>query len=235
MRMNFISRFLGTFLDPGRTFRAIAAKPIWVDALIVLLIVIVLYNYLIAPIMQNDTLKLLEDNAAKLKDKWGEERYNRALERIKSGSRFLSAGIIAPVTYLIGLLFSALIVLGMGRLLSTQGGYLQVFSLLVHASFVDKVLGNGLRLLLILSRNSVMQTSTGLAIFFPTLEITSPAYVVLSQVDFFQLWLFGIFGLGLAYAFKFDVKKGLIISYTFWVLKSLLAIALGLLQLRLFQ
>ncbi len=233
--MNFISRFLGTFLDPGRTFRAIAAKPIWVDALIVLLIVIVLYNYLVAPIMQKDSLQIWEDNAAKLKDKWGEERYNQALERIKSGSRLLSAGVIVPVTYLIGLLFSALIVLGMGRLVSTQGSYLQVFSLLVHASFVDKVLGNGLRLLLILSRKSVMQTSTGLAIFFPTLEITSPAYVILSQVDFFQLWLFGIFGLGLAYAFKFDTKKGLFISYTFWVLKSLLAIALGLLQLRLFQ
>ncbi len=233
--MNFISRFFGTFLDPGRTFRAIAAKPIWVDALIVLLIVIVLYSYLIAPIMQKDSSQLWEDHAAKLKDRWGEERYNQALERIKSGSRLLSAGVIVPVTYLIGLLFSALIVLGMGRLASTQGSYLQVFSLLIHANFVDKVLGNGVRLLLVLSRKSVMQTSTGLAIFFPTLEVTSPAYVILSQVDFFQLWLFGIFGLGLAYAFKFDVKKGLFISYTFWVLKSLLAIGLGLLQLRLFQ
>ncbi len=233
--MNFGSRFLGTFLDPGRTFRAIANKPIWVDALVVLLIIVVLYSYIIAPILQKDTIKLWEDNAAKLKDKWGEERYNQALQRIKSGSRFLSAGIISPITYLIGLLFSALIVMGMSRLLSTQGSYLQVFSLLVHASFVDKVLGNGLRLLLILSRNSVVQTSTSLAIFFPTLEITSPAYVILSQVDFFQLWLFGIFGLGLSHAFKFDVKKGLVISYIFWALKSLLAIALGFLQQRIFQ
>lgn len=233
--MNFISRILGTFLDPGRTFRAIASKPIWVDALIVLLVVIVLYNYLVWPIMQKDSLKLWEDNATKLKDKWGEERYNQALARFKSGSQLLSAGIIVPVTYLIGLLFSTLIVLGMSRLVSTQGSYLQVFSLLVHASFVDKVLGNGIRLLLVLSRKSVMQTSTGLAIFFPKLEITSPAYVILCQVDFFQLWLFGIFGLGLAYAFKFDTKKGLFISYGFWVLKSLLAIALGLLQLRLFR
>jgi hypothetical protein len=233
--MNFINRFLGTFLDPGKTFRAIASKPIWVDALIVLLVVIVLYNFLVAPIMQKDSLKLWEDNAAKLKDKWGEERYNQALERIKSGSRLLSAGVIVPVTYLIGLLFSALIVLGMCRLVSTQGSYLQVFSLLVHASFVDKILGNAIRLLLILSRKTAIETSTGLAIFFPTLEITSPAYIILSQVDFFQLWLFGIFGLGLAYAFKFDLKKGLFISYTFWVLKSLLAIGLGLLQLRLLQ
>jgi hypothetical protein len=233
--MDFISRFFGTFFDPGRTFRAIAAKPIWVDALIVLLIVVVLYSYLVAPIMKKDTLQLWGDNAAKLKDKWGEERYNQALERIKSGSPLLSAGIIVPVTYLIGLLFSALIVLGMSRLMSTQGSYLQVFSLLVHASFVDKILGNGIRLLLILSRKTVLGTSTGLAIFFPTLEVTSSAYVILSQVDFFQLWLFGIFGLGLAYAFKFDTKKGLFISYTFWVLKSLLAVALGLLQLRLFQ
>ena len=84
-------------------------------------------------------------------------------------------------------------------------------------------------------KKSVIQTAIGLAIFFPTLEITSPAYVILSQVDFFQLWLFGIFGLGLACAFKFEIKKGLFISYAFWALKSLLAIGLGLLQLRLYQ
>jgi len=235
MKMDFFSRFTGIFFDPGKTFSAIAGRPVWVDALIVLLIAMILFNYLVFPFGQKDSLKLWEDNAAKFKEKWGEERYNQGLDRIRTSSRWLTSGVIIPATFLIGLLFSSLVILGMGRLLSTQGSYLQVFSSLVHASFVDKILGNGVRLLLILTRQSVMETSTGLAIFFPRLEITSSSYVVLNQVDFFQLWLFGIFGIGLAYAFKSSVKKGLFLSYLFWFLKSLLNIGIGLLQLQAFR
>lgn len=85
--MNFFSRFFGTFLDPGKTFKALAEKPIWVDALIVLLIVSATFSYLVAPFMQKDSLQMMEDNAAKLKQKWGEERYNQALQRTKSTSQ----------------------------------------------------------------------------------------------------------------------------------------------------
>jgi hypothetical protein len=230
--MNFFSRFFGTFSDPSRTFAALAEKPIWVDALIVLLIVSAAFSYLVAPYMQKDGLQMLEDNAAKLKQKLGEERYNQALERTKNTSQtrlLINSFALSPVTLLIILLFSSLIVLGLGRLVSTQGNYLRVFSVLLHANFVDKILGNALRLLLIFSRKSVMQTSTSLAIFFPKLEVTSVAYIVLGQFDFFQLWLFGIFGLGLAFVFKISPKKALVISYVFWFIKSLFNIAMGLL------
>lgn len=233
--MDFFSRLIGTFFDPGKTFRASTEKPVWVDALILVLILIVVFHYLVYPLTQKDSLKLLEDNAAKFKEKWGEERYNAALQRAKAGSRILSAGVIMPVYYLIGFLLSSLIVLGMGRLISVQGSYLQVFSLMLHANFVDKLLGNAVRLFLILTRKSVMQTSTGLSIFFPNLETTSTAYLVLSQVDFFQLWMFGIFGLGLSYAFKIEAKKGLFLSYLFWVIKYLLTIGLGIIRIRMFQ
>lgn len=230
--MSFIRRLTGTFFDPGRTLSAIAEKPVWVDALIVVLIAIFLFSYLGFPYGQKDGVKLLEDNATRLKAKWGEERYAQALERAKASPRLLTAGVIVPITSLIGFLFSSLIILGLGRLFSTHGNYLRVFSLLVHANFVDKLLGNGVRLLLILNRQSVVETSTGLALFFPGLEVTSPAYLILNQVDFFQLWLFGIFGLGLAFAFKLSPKKGLFLSYLFWALKTLLNIGIGLLQLR---
>ncbi len=233
--MGFLRRLTGIFVDPGLITSSITAKPVWVDALIVLLIILILFNYLVFPYGKKDSLKFFEDNEARLKAKWGEERYAQALERVKKSPRLLTATVIAPITYLIGLLFSSLIILGLGRLSSTQGSYLQVFSLLTHASFIDKLLGNAVRLLLILTRQSVLQTSTGLAIFFPALETTSPAYVILNQIDFFQLWLFGVFGLGLAHAFKVSPKKGLIVSYLFWALKTLLTISLSLLQLRAFQ
>lgn len=232
--MNFFSRFFGTFLDPGKTFKALAEKPIWVNALIVLLIVSAAFSYLVAPFMQKDSLQMMEDSAAKLKQKWGEERYNQALQRIKSTSQtglLIRSAVLSPVTLLIGFLFSSLIVFGLGRLFSTQGNYLQVFSIFLHANFVDKILGNALRLLLIFSRKSVMQTSTSIAVFFPKLEVTSTLYAVLSQFDFFQLWLFGIFGLGLASVFKINPKKALVISFGFWLIKSLFNIALNLLTM----
>jgi hypothetical protein len=232
--MNFFSRFFGTFFDPGRTFAALSEKPIWVNALIVLLIVSAAFSYLVAPFMQKDSLLMMEDNAAKLKQKWGEERYNQALQRTKSTSQtglLIRSAVLSPVTLLIGFLFSSLIVLGLGRLFSTQGNYLQVFSIFLHANFVDKILGNALRLLLIFTRKSVMQTSTSIAVFFPKLEVTSAVYAVISQFDFFQLWLFGIFGLGLASVFKINPKRAFIISFGFWLIKSLFYVALNLLTM----
>ncbi len=227
--MNFISRFLGTFFDPRRTFTALSEKPVWVDALIVLLIVVTVFSYLIAPYQRQDSVKLIEDSAAKMKQRFGEEGYNRALERAQSASLARTL-ILPPVFLLVGFLFSSLIILGLGRLTSTQGNYVQVFSALLHANFVDKVLGNAVRLGLILSRKSVMQTTISLAAFFPKLEVTSVAYIVLAQFDFFQLWLFGILGLGLASIFKISARKAMVISYGFWFLKSALYVGLGLLS-----
>lgn len=232
--MNFFNRFLGTFFDPGKTFRAVAERPIWVDALIAVLILVAVYNYLIAPYAQKDSLQMFEDRSVRLKEKWGEEGYNRALSRIQNPKPVLTLAMTL-VTYLIGFLFSALVLLGLGRLTSTEGHYLQVFSILLHANFVDKFLGNALRLFLVFSRKSVFQTSTSLAIFFPKMEVTSTAYAILSQVDFFQLWLFAILGIGLASVFKISQKKALFISYLFWVLKSLFSVALITLQMRAMQ
>jgi hypothetical protein len=233
--MSFSGRLTGTFFDPGRTFKGIAERPIWVDVLIVLLILISLYTYLIFPFGQKDSLRSLEDNAAKLKAKWGESRYASYLERIRGQDRSLTAFLVTPLTYLIGFLFSGLIILGMGRLVSTQGSYLQVFSSLLHANLVDKLLGNGLRLFLIAGRKSVLETSTGLPVFFPKLDIMSTAYALLGQVDLFQLWTFCLFGIGLAATFKISLKKGLVISFAFWLLKSGLALALLMLRTRQIQ
>jgi hypothetical protein len=233
--MNFFSRLLGTFFDPGRTFKAIAERPVWLDALVVILILMALYSYLVFPYGQKDSLAFLQDNAARLQQKWGETGYNSAVSRAKNQDRILTSLLMTPLTFLLGLLFSALIVLGMGRLLSTRGHYLQIFSSLLHAHFVDKLLGNALRTFLIFSRGSVIQTSTSLTVFFPKMEIASPVYSILSQVDFFQLWMFGLFGIGLASAFKINLRKALAISYAFWLLKTLLMIALALVRVRMLQ
>jgi len=233
--VSFGRRLAGTFFLPGRTFKALAERPLWVDALIVVLILISLYTYFIFPYGQKDNLRSMEENAAKLKGKWGETRYAGEVERIKVQNRSLHAFLVTPLTYLFVLLFSALIVLGTGSLVSTRGNYLQVFSMLLHANFVDKLLGNGLRLYLISRRGSAFQTPTSLAVLLPRPDAMPIACALLGQVDLFQLWTFCLFGIGLAAAFKINLRKGLIISFALWLLKSALAAAIIILRIRFVQ
>lgn len=232
--MNFFQRLQGIFFSPQPTLKAISEKSVWVDALIVLLVLIGLFSFLTAPYLQKDSLQIMKGNI-RMQERLGEENFNRMIERLENPSQSMvilqTFGII-PISFLVGLLFSSLIILVMGRFTSTEGKYVQVFSVLLHANFIDKILGNALRLILIFTRKSIMQTTTSLALFFPRLEVTSSAYLVLTQLDFFQLWLFGILGFGLSHVFKIELKKALVISYTFWLLKSLLYIALGLMRMR---
>jgi hypothetical protein len=231
--MSVFRRLFGIFFDPGRTLRSIAERPVWVDALIIMLILVSLYSYLVFPEGQKDSLAFLEDNAAQFKERWGEQRYDFSIDRIKGQDRVLTSFLITPVTFLIGLLFSALIILGMGRIISTEGHFLQVFSSLLHANFVDKMLGNALRIGLVFGRKFVVQTSTSLTVFFPNLDAMSTSYGILSQIDFFQLWMFGLLGIGLAASFKINLKKALVISFTFWFLKTSWMVALTLARLRM--
>jgi len=232
--VSFFSRFQGTFFNPQATLKAISEKPVWIDALIILLIVSAVFAYIVSPYARQDSLDFYRDNI-KVKERMGEERYNQMIERLENPSKvgtLLQSFLLNPAFFLVGLLFSSLIILGMGRFTSPQGHYKQILSTYVHANFIDKILGNAVRLVLVLSRKSVAQTTTSLALFFPNLEVTSTSYVILSQVDFFQLWLFGIFGYGLSYIFRIELKKALFISYIFWLIKSIFYISLGLLTLR---
>lgn len=232
--MDLFNRLQGIFFNPKVTLKAISEKPIWIDALIILLIAWALFNYITTPYLQKDTLQLLQ-SSDKLQERMGEDRFNEMIKRTKNPTKasvLLSNLLFKPGGLLVGFLFSSLIILAISRMFSTEGNYKQVLAAVLHANFIDKILGNALRLVLILTRKSFMQTTTSLALFFPKLEVTSPAFIILSQVDFFQLWLFGVLGYGLSSIFKIELKKALILSYSFWVLKSLLYIVYGLIAIR---
>ncbi len=232
--MDLFNRLQGIFFNPKVTLKAISEKPIWIDALIILLIAWALFNYITTPYLQKDTVQLLQ-SSDKLQERMGEDRFNEMIKRTKNPTKasvLLSNLLFKPGGLLVGFLFSSLIILAISRMFSTEGNYKQVLAAILHANFIDKILGNALRLVLILTRKSFMQTTTSLALFFPKLEVTSPAFIILSQVDFFQLWLFGVLGYGLSSIFKIELKKALILSYSFWVLKSLLYIVYGLIAIR---
>jgi hypothetical protein len=229
--MDFVKRLTGVFTNPRQTFTALAEKPVWVDVLIVILIALAVYATVIAPYAQHDQLQMLKDSA-KLKERMGEERFNQYIadqEKPATTWKTIQTAGGAPLFFVIAMLIQGAILMLLGRFASTQGTFKQVFSSLIHANLIYALAGNGVRLILTLTRKSVMQVSTGLPLLFPKMEVTSTPYIVLSQVDFFQLWVFGVLAFGLAAAFKINLKKALVLSYTVWFLKALFNIGLSLL------
>jgi len=228
--MNLLKRIQGVFFEPRPTFEGLAAKPVWIDALVVVLLALIAFNLVVAPYMQRDQLALMKDNAA-LKERLGEDSYAKMIERTENPSqtsRIMQTFVITPLYAIVAILIQSLFLLIFGRFLSTQGTYVQALSALVHASLIDKLLGNAVRLVLALVRGSLMQTSTSLALAFPNLEVTSTLYIVLTQIDIFQLWMFGVLAFGLAAILKIGIKKAMILSYGLWFLKALVNIGMGL-------
>jgi len=228
--MSLFKRLEGIFFNPRSVFDGLAAKPVWIDALVVVLLALIAFNLVVAPYMQKDQLRLMKDNSA-LKERIGVERYDQMIqdtENPSARSRIIKMFVMTPLFTLIPLLLQALILLILGRFLSSQGTYVQVLSVLLHASLVDKLFGNAVRMVLALTRKSLMQTSTSLALLFPRMEVTSTSYIVLAQVDFFQLWLFGILAFGLAAVFKIELKKALFFSYGVWLLKALVNVGIAM-------
>jgi|WetSurSiteA1Bulk_404760.scaffolds.fasta_scaffold37740_2 hypothetical protein len=228
--MNLFKRLDGLFFSPRPTFEGLAAKPVWIDAVVISLVALVAFNLIIMPYAQKENLALLKDNAA-LRERMGEDNYAKMIEATANPApsrRIIQTFVMPPMIFILGLLLQSLLLLIPGRLGSTQGTYVQVLSALAHAGLVNSLLGNAARLALILTRQSVLQTSTSLALLFPRLEVTSTSYIMLTQIDFFQLWMFGILAFGLAAVFKIKMGKALALSYGVWFLKALANIGMGL-------
>lgn len=229
--MNFFKRLQGVFFEPKATLEGVAEKPVWADMLILFLVLVTVYAVLIGPTMRREQLQMMKDSP-KLEERLGKERYEaqiKALEGPATPAQMLQTVIGTPVFLGVALLIQAALLLIFGRFMSSQGTFKQAFAALTHASIINALLGNAVRVILVFMRKSVMQTSTSLALLFPKMEVTSTTYMVLTQVDLFQLWLFGVLGYGLAAIFKVDTRKALTLSYSVWFLKALVNIGLGLL------
>ncbi|MCX8160246.1 MAG: hypothetical protein N3G18_04860 [Candidatus Saccharicenans sp.] len=235
--MNLGQRFIGVFTGPKETFSGLAEKPVWLEAMVIVLVATFVFGFLIAPFSARDAADLT-DNSPKMKEmlrqRMGEEGFTKYLDKLHkeaeatSSSYRIQSGLSLGLMSLIALFIQSILLLVFGRLISgsVQGNYRQLLSAMFHASFINVILGNALRFFLITAKQSVYKISTGLAVFFPKLEFNSTPFIVLNNIDLFQLWMFGVLGYALSAIFKVDLKKSLVISYLFWALKAAVNIAL---------
>jgi len=230
--MTFPQRIQGVFFNPAPTMADVAQKPKPVAAILVLVLALTaVFSFISAPYAAKDSLLLMKDNV-KMQERLGQERFDKMIadmENPKPGAIAFRSFVVSPVFTAIFLGIKVLFLLILGRMFSSEGSFVPVASVYLHASLINSLLGNLVRGVLILGRKSVLQMTTSLALLAPKAEITSASYILLSQVDFFQLWMFGVLGYGLSAVFKIPLKKAMILSYAFWAAKAAVNIAFGFL------
>jgi len=231
--MTFPQRIRGVFFEPAPTMADVAQKPKPIAAILILVLLLTaVFSYVAAPYIAKDTVAGMKDNV-KLQERMGKERFDEMITKMenpKPATLVFRSIVVTPAFTAIILGIQTLFLLILGRMFSSEGSFVPVLSVFLYAKLIDGLLGNLVRGVLILVRKSVIQTTTSLALLAPKAEFTSIPYILLSQVDFFQLWMFGMLGYGLSAVFKIPVKKGMILSYAFWAVKAAVNIAFGFLS-----
>lgn len=220
--MGFFKRMEGTFFSPKQLAPALAEKPIWVDVLVVCLLAVIIFSVIATPYQRQESAQIFRDSP-KLKEKMGEAKFAETLAKMEKPAEtadFVRSGAMAAIMTAGAMLIQCLFLLMIGRFVSSQGTFVQVFAVYLNAALIDRLLGNAVRTALVLTKRSVIQVSTGLGLLFPGLPVGSPLYAVTAQIDVFQLWMFGVMAYGLAAVLKIDLKKALAVSYGFWLLKA---------------
>jgi len=228
--MNIFNRFIGVFFSPQQTTKALSEKPVWVDALIILLVLTAVFSYFTLPYQLKDSYDMMKDNV-EMRERLG-DRFDEMLERMDNPSKstfYVRPFVVNPISLLFFFMIQSLIIFGISRLVSTEGTLKGVWSMFFHARLIDVVLGGGLHLFLALTKKSFIDITLSPALFFPKMDVLSTPFMILSQFNFFQIWAFGVLGVGLAHVLKIDLKKGLYVSYGFFLLKCVFHIGIGLL------
>ena len=59
--MNVFNRFFGIIISPQQTAKALSEKPVWVDALIILLVVTAIFSYFMLPYQLKDSYDMMKE------------------------------------------------------------------------------------------------------------------------------------------------------------------------------
>jgi hypothetical protein len=221
--MTFFQRVEGVFFSPQATLEAVAQKPVWWDVLIVTLISTIIFSVVIMPYATQDALANYQAQGG-----------TAPADLSQMPKWFLIIGGVAGLFSILFFIFlSCGIIYLIGRFFSQEGDFSNILAVYLHAGLVDSLLGNMIRLVLVLMKKT-FRVSTSLALLLPSdIPVRSFPYVLLSQFDFFRLWAVLIMAFGLSAVFKVDRKKALLVSLLAWFILTLIFAGLSGLGLAL--
>lgn len=182
-------RAVQVFTSPGQLFSALAARPVWVGALLLVLVLSVVSQILIPEeVMRQAMMDSLGPDATP--DQISRVEGMAGFGRIFAVGGALIAGPLF-MAFVAGLLLLVYTVITGG-----DGTFGQMFSVVTHASIISAV-GGLLGSLLVMATSDVNRQLT-LRLLAPGTEDGSFAAIFLNGMNLFVLWAFVAMGIGVS-------------------------------------
>lgn len=229
--MGFISRFLDVFVSPSKICLEIKERPKIIEPLIIVLIFVILFTFLTARIQSRDSVEYVKMNP-KMADRIPQDRLEN-MANPSQASILIRSFLLSPLTVLFYLLIFSVVLLIIIKIAGGAGEFKNFFSLAFFSSYIDYVLGNGIKTILTLQKGTSIGVSTGISLFFPDIPISSSSYIVLSMIDFFSIWSYIFVAIAISRISKFSFTKAIVISTIVFILRILVVALPSILFLKL--
>jgi hypothetical protein len=222
-RDNLLERFWGLIVAPGRTSAAIALRPSWVLASLLLFLVSTVFSALTLHILGPEQLELQLESAV------SDEQIQAITEQIEEMrdpglAMRLVLGVMSGIgAWLFVALLPGLIYHPFLRLSEGTGQLAQTLGVACWASLVAYTLKYALTLVLVLGKGTVMGVGTGLVLLAPDARYGSTLFLALSIFgDVFVWWQTVLFAIGFAVVHRLPLRRAATVTVALAVLAGLI-------------
>ena len=195
-----LTRLVGVIFSPRGTFPAVVARPAWLGALSVALLIIAVAQFTLLSTQVGKDLAL-EQNVSMMEafgQTISDEQYD-AMERGMENARFTGPILTLVVTPLFMLLTSGILHVMFGMVGGGNGTFKQVYAISAHAAIISAL---QVVFTTVVTLAAGRLAGADLSVFVPTLEDTSFVYRFLSAIDLFYVWSTFVTAVGLAVLYK---------------------------------
>ena len=225
---DFYRNLVDVIRSPGKAIGRTMEKKKWVAIFLLILAVSSIATYVTYPVTKAEQAKLLRNSefAARMS-----EEQLESLDKFTPAQRLAGALFPFPITALT-IVIAAFFVYLFFKIGGAEGGYMNFFSGVVHASVIDMVLAGIVKSVLILSQKSIL-VSTSLSLLLPAAGFRSFRYLLLSQFDLFSIWYLVALALGVAQFAKISVRKSFGITAGYFLFKGIVVVTFSYFTMRL--
>ena len=225
-RRGLFARLIGVVFSPKEAFAAVAARPKWLGAIAVAVLIIGAAQFVLLSSQVGKDLAL-EQNVKfmeALGQTIGDEQY-AAMERQMEYAKYtgpLATMIFTPVVML---LTAGLMHVMFGLVGGGNGTFKHVYAISAHAAIIS-----GLQVVFttIVTLAAGRSAGANLAVFAPTIEDTTFAYKFLSYIDLFYVWSTFITAVGLGVLYKRRTAPiAMVLLGIYFVVAAIIAFAMS--------
>ena len=195
------ARLVGILFSPRATYAAVAARPQWLAAFLVIYLVVtaVTATFMSTAVGRNAVV----DQQITQAEAYGRQLTEAQIDRLEALSQYYVYG--TPVLQLVGLGFGSLLVAGIAfavfnALLGGDAAFKQVYAVVVHSGVILAALS--LFTTPLAYARQTLSTATNLAVFFPFLDDNSFPVRLLGSIDLVYIWWMVSVAIGLGVVYR---------------------------------